>query len=261
LYCSVRFLRHFRLQLFKLLPEFRRHLIQRTIYVLFALLVGGLEAYLPLDNPRVRTGLKRRLKPPSESSPECGPLKPGEAFGTKLVGYGNDVAAFGTSPIRDKPWSCSRPRRYSIFLLRGSNMQSAVPRCFRTDAKTQIFKRKISYRRQLRQQRRKTAADLRSLSSLRSNIRVHPRLSVVNIVPVNRDSLTKARRSWNMSRIRGKHTTPEKVVRSLLRRLGYRFRLHVRIPVPMVGTARRAVRTPQRCSVVKRWVTGVSGHG
>jgi len=49
-----------------------------------------------------------------------------------------------------------------------------------------------------------------------------------------------------MSRIRGKHTTPEKVVRSLLHRLGYRFRLHVRIPVPMVGTARRAVRTPQR---------------
>jgi len=34
-----------------------------------------------------------------------------------------------------------------------------------------------------------------------------------------------------MSRIRGKHTTPEKVVRSLLRRLGYRFRIHVRIPV------------------------------
>ena len=33
-----------------------------------------------------------------------------------------------------------------------------------------------------------------------------------------------------MSRIRGKHTTPEKAVRSILRRLGYRFRLHVRIP-------------------------------
>ena len=48
---------------------------------------------------------------------------------------------------------------------------------------------------------------------------------------MNRDKLTKARRSWNMSRIRGKHTTPEKVVRSLLHRLGYRFRLHVRIPI------------------------------
>jgi len=51
-----------------------------------------------------------------------------------------------------------------------------------------------------------------------------------------------------MSRIRGKDTMPEKRVRSLLHRLGYRFRLHVRIPVstPKVGTARRAVRTPQR---------------
>jgi DNA mismatch endonuclease (patch repair protein) len=43
---------------------------------------------------------------------------------------------------------------------------------------------------------------------------------------VNKDRLTKARRSWNMSRIRGKDTGPEKVVRSLLHRLGYRFRLH-----------------------------------
>ena len=41
-----------------------------------------------------------------------------------------------------------------------------------------------------------------------------------------RDRLTKERRSWNMSRIRGKDTKPEMVVRSLLHRLGYRFRLH-----------------------------------
>jgi DNA mismatch endonuclease, patch repair protein len=34
-----------------------------------------------------------------------------------------------------------------------------------------------------------------------------------------------------MSRIRGKDTTPERIVRSLLHRLGYRFRLHVRIPI------------------------------
>ena len=34
-----------------------------------------------------------------------------------------------------------------------------------------------------------------------------------------------------MSRIRGRDTTPERVVRSLLRRLDYRFRLHVRIPI------------------------------
>jgi DNA mismatch endonuclease (patch repair protein) len=36
-----------------------------------------------------------------------------------------------------------------------------------------------------------------------------------------------------MSRIPGKDTTPEKRVRSLLYRLGYRFRLHVRIPVSL----------------------------
>ena len=35
-----------------------------------------------------------------------------------------------------------------------------------------------------------------------------------------------------MSRIRGKDTTPERVVRSLLHRLGYRFRLHRKIPIP-----------------------------
>jgi DNA mismatch endonuclease (patch repair protein) len=34
-----------------------------------------------------------------------------------------------------------------------------------------------------------------------------------------------------MSRIRGKDTTPERLVRSLLHRMGYRFRLNVRIPV------------------------------
>ena len=35
------------------------------------------------------------------------------------------------------------------------------------------------------------------------------------------------RRSFNMSRIRGKDTTPELVVRRLLHSLGYRFRLYV----------------------------------
>src|SRR5256885_2386230 len=43
-----------------------------------------------------------------------------------------------------------------------------------------------------------------------------------------RDRLTKARRSWNMSRIRGKNTTPELIVRKLLHRMGYRFRLHAK---------------------------------
>jgi len=40
------------------------------------------------------------------------------------------------------------------------------------------------------------------------------------------DNRTKASRSRLMSRIGSKHTKPELVVRSLLHRLGYRFRLH-----------------------------------
>ncbi len=40
------------------------------------------------------------------------------------------------------------------------------------------------------------------------------------------DHLTKNARSWNMSRIRSKDTKPEKIVRSMLHRIGYRFRLH-----------------------------------
>lgn len=42
------------------------------------------------------------------------------------------------------------------------------------------------------------------------------------------DRLTKEHRSWNMSRIRGGDTKPEKIVRSTLHRMGYRFRLHRR---------------------------------
>jgi len=40
------------------------------------------------------------------------------------------------------------------------------------------------------------------------------------------DHLTKEKRSWNMSRIKSKDTSPEKIVRSLLHSMGYRFRLH-----------------------------------
>ena len=40
------------------------------------------------------------------------------------------------------------------------------------------------------------------------------------------DIHTKAQRSFNMSRIRGKDTKPELAVRSFVHRLGYRFRLH-----------------------------------
>lgn len=42
------------------------------------------------------------------------------------------------------------------------------------------------------------------------------------------DIVSKNQRSWNMSRIRGKDTKPERAVRSLLHRMGYRFRLHRR---------------------------------
>jgi DNA mismatch endonuclease (patch repair protein) len=39
------------------------------------------------------------------------------------------------------------------------------------------------------------------------------------------DKLTVERRSWNMSRIKGRDTVPEKRVRSMLHRLGFRFSL------------------------------------
>jgi DNA mismatch endonuclease, patch repair protein len=42
------------------------------------------------------------------------------------------------------------------------------------------------------------------------------------------DTIDAARRSWNMSRIRGKNTKPELVVGSILRRNGFRFRKHVK---------------------------------
>lgn len=40
------------------------------------------------------------------------------------------------------------------------------------------------------------------------------------------DSLTPEKRSWNMSRIKGKNTRPEMLLRSLLHHAGFRFRLH-----------------------------------
>ena len=42
------------------------------------------------------------------------------------------------------------------------------------------------------------------------------------------DRISREHRSWNMSRIRGHDTKPEVVVRSVLHRLGFRFRLHRR---------------------------------
>lgn len=40
------------------------------------------------------------------------------------------------------------------------------------------------------------------------------------------DIISKEKRSWNMSRIQGRNTKPEIIVRSLLHKAGYRFRLH-----------------------------------
>ena len=45
------------------------------------------------------------------------------------------------------------------------------------------------------------------------------------------DKISAKRRSWNMSRIQAKNSKPEVIVRSLLHKMGYRFRLHVnRLP-------------------------------
>jgi DNA mismatch endonuclease (patch repair protein) len=40
------------------------------------------------------------------------------------------------------------------------------------------------------------------------------------------DRVSSEKRSFNMSRVRGRGTKPEKLIRSLLHNLGYRFRLH-----------------------------------
>ena len=40
------------------------------------------------------------------------------------------------------------------------------------------------------------------------------------------DSVSPEKRSWVMSQVKGRNTGPEKAVRSLLHRMGYRFRLH-----------------------------------
>lgn len=39
------------------------------------------------------------------------------------------------------------------------------------------------------------------------------------------DSVSPEKRSWVMAQVKGRNTRPEKVVRSLLHRMGYRFRL------------------------------------
>jgi DNA mismatch endonuclease (patch repair protein) len=63
------------------------------------------------------------------------------------------------------------------------------------------------------------------------------------------DKLTPQRRSWNMSRIKSSDTGPEKRVRSLLHRMGFRFSLR-----------RRGL--PGRPDIVlPKWRTAVFVHG
>lgn len=40
------------------------------------------------------------------------------------------------------------------------------------------------------------------------------------------DRISEEHRSWNMSRIKGSNTKPERIVRSILHQMGYRFRLN-----------------------------------
>lgn len=42
----------------------------------------------------------------------------------------------------------------------------------------------------------------------------------------NMDKISPEKRSWTMAQVKSRDTKPEKIVRSLLHRLGYRFRLH-----------------------------------
>jgi DNA mismatch endonuclease (patch repair protein) len=42
------------------------------------------------------------------------------------------------------------------------------------------------------------------------------------------DVFTKEKRSWIMSRVKGRDTKPEMLVRSFVHRMGYRFRIHRR---------------------------------
>ena len=42
------------------------------------------------------------------------------------------------------------------------------------------------------------------------------------------DVFTKEKRSWVMSRVKGRDTKPEMLVRSFVHRMGYRFRIHRR---------------------------------
>ena len=80
---------------------------------------------------------------------------------------------------------------------------------------------------------------------------------------MNRDRLTRKRRSWNMSRIRGKDTTPEKAVRSILHRMGYRFRLNVKIPIELGKKEgkKRVIKYARPDIVLPKYKTAIFVHG
>jgi DNA mismatch endonuclease, patch repair protein len=63
------------------------------------------------------------------------------------------------------------------------------------------------------------------------------------------DRISKLHRSWNMSRIKCRDTKPELIVRSILHRLGFRFRLHAKY-------------LPGRPDIVlPKWKTVILVHG
>lgn len=68
------------------------------------------------------------------------------------------------------------------------------------------------------------------------------------------DTLTKGKRSWLMSRVRGSNTAPEKQVERFLRRCGVRFRRHDR---KLPGTPDIVV--PQKQVAI--FVNGCFWHG
>lgn len=68
------------------------------------------------------------------------------------------------------------------------------------------------------------------------------------------DCFSKKKRSWVMSRVRDRDTSPEMAVRSLVHRLGYRFRLHQK-DLP----GKPDLTFPSRCKVI--FVNGCFWHG
>lgn len=51
-------------------------------------------------------------------------------------------------------------------------------------------------------------------------------MPIISILTDDMDKISKEQRSWNMAQIKSRDTKPEKLVRSLLHRMGYRFRIH-----------------------------------